>query len=86
MSKRNIRSLKAIEDYTETTMRPCQTCHNLICVGDPAVLVVYIADPKFKTGLDELDKEFEEDGSYLFHHNCRDCGEIAKVKYNVQLS
>ena len=32
------------------------------------------------------DKESEEDGSYLFHHNCRDCGEIAKVKYNVQLS
>lgn len=83
MSKVKIRSLEGVEEYASTRPYACETCCSLIQVGDPTLLVVYLTDPKFLTGLKELDDESEELGSYLFHHHCADCGEIFRIKHNV---
>jgi hypothetical protein len=83
MSKVKIRSLEGVEEYASTRPYACETCCSLIKVGDPTLLVVYLTDPKFLTGLKELDDESEEMGSYLFHHHCEDCGEIFRIKNNV---
>jgi hypothetical protein len=81
MSRVKIRSLEGVEEYEATRPCACETCCTLIKVGDPTLLVVYLTDPKFKTGWDEIDDD--DAGSYLFHHHCEDCGEIFRIKHNV---
>ena len=81
MSKVKIRSLEGVEEYASTRPYACETCCSLIQVGDPTLLVVYLTDPKFLTGWEEIDDD--DAGSYLFHHHCEDCGEIFRVKNNV---
>mgnify|MGYP003992090851 CR=1 FL=1 len=83
MSKVKIRSLEGVEEYAATRPYACETCCRLIQVGDPTLLVAYLTDPPFLTGLKELDDESEEMGSNLFHHHCEDCGEIFRIKHNV---
>lgn len=83
MSKVKIRSIEGVEEYKADRASACETCCNLIQVGDPTLLVVYRTDPKFKTGWEELDAINDECGSYLMHNHCEGCGKLFRATYNV---
>jgi hypothetical protein len=81
MSKTKTKELLGVEEYNATKIQPCQTCHKLITIGQPVLLVAYTGVSDFKTGLHKLDSL--EDRCLIFHHHCDDCGEIFRVKNRV---
>jgi hypothetical protein len=81
MSKTKTKELLGVEEYNATKIQPCCTCHKLITIGQPVLLVAYTGVSDFKTGLHKLDSL--EDRCLIFHHHCDDCGEIFRVKNRV---
>ena len=81
MSKTKTKELLGVEEYNATKIQPCQTCHKLITIGQPVLLVAYTGVSDLKTGLHKLD--ILEDRCLIFHHHCDDCGEIFRVKNRV---
>jgi hypothetical protein len=81
MSKTKTKELLGVEEYNAKKIQSCQTCHKLITIGQPVLLVAYTGVSDLKTGLHKLD--ILEDRCLIFHHHCDDCGEIFRVKNRV---
>ena len=81
MSKTKTKELLGVEEYNAKKIQPCRTCHKLITIGQPVLLVAYTGVSDLKTGLHKLDNL--EDRCLIFHHHCDDCGEIFRVKNRV---
>ena len=81
MSKTKTKELLGVEEYNAKKIQPCHTCHKLITIGQPVLLVAYTRASDFKTRLHKLDTQ--EDRFLIFHHHCDDCGEIFRVKNRV---
>ena len=81
MSKTKTKELLGVEEYNAKKIQSCHTCHKLITIGQPVLLVAYTGVSDFKTGLHKLDSL--EDRCLIFHHHCDDCGEIFRVKNRV---
>jgi len=81
LSKTKTKELLGVEEYNAKKIQPCHTCHKLITVGQPVLLVAYTAVSNLKTGVQKLDDQ--EDCCLVFHHHCDHCGEIFRVNNRV---